>query len=622
MSTELSHRVAVLDKDSCHSRKCNLECISFCPVNKTGSDCIVLGQDTKAVISEELCTGCGICVKKCPFEAITILNLASELGEEKVHQYGINTYRLYKLPVPKKNSVVGLVGRNGVGKSTALNILAGSLKPNLGRYDDQPSWDQIIDEFQGTELRSHFESIAAGTLRVSIKPQAVYLIPKVWSGTVRGLLQKTAEGAASSSSSNAVSEIADSLYLKESLDRNVSELSGGELQRTAVAVASLKDADLYLFDEPSSYNDVFQRMRVSQVISELSKKAAVVLVEHDLSFLDYLSDYIHILYGEAGVYGIVSSIQSARTGINELLEGYLQAENTRFRDQPVRFEIYSPVEEAGETPTICDYSQLTKRFGENFELEVEPAEIKMGQVVGILGANALGKTTFLKMLSGLEPPTSGAVNALSKVAYKPQYLSADSELDVISYFRSINKNVDTGLIQAQLITPLHLSKLFEKRISTLSGGELQKVAIVATLLQDASIYAFDEPSAFIDVEDRLVLAKAIQRFVRSMSKTALVIDHDIQLVDIVADSLMIFSGVPGKRGHATRPLGKNEGMNAFLKNLGITYRRDISTGRPRVNKPGSKLDRMQKDEGKYYYVGRIAPQERGEEAESISGRSR
>ncbi|HXQ91615.1 MAG TPA: ribosome biogenesis/translation initiation ATPase RLI, partial [Nitrososphaerales archaeon] len=407
----MSHRVAVLDKDSCHSRKCNLECITFCPVNKTGSDCIVLGQDTKAVISEELCTGCGICVKKCPFEAITILNLATELGKEKVHQYGINTYRLYKLPIPKKNSVVGLVGKNGVGKSTALNILSGSLKPNMGEYENPPSWEEIIDQFQGTELRSHFESIANGKLRVSIKPQAVYLIPKVWTGTVRALLEKTA------GSSRDLSEVADLLSLKQSLDKTVSELSGGELQRTAVAVTYLKDADLYLFDEPSSYNDVFQRMNVSRAISELSKKAAVILVEHDLSFLDYLSDYIHILYGEPGVYGIVSSIQSARTGINELLEGYLQAENVRFRDQPVRFDIYSPIENETETPVICSYDHLVKKY-ENFELDVEPAEIKMGQVVGILGANALGKTTFFKVLSGIEPSTSGHVSALSKVAYK------------------------------------------------------------------------------------------------------------------------------------------------------------------------------------------------------------
>ena len=601
----MSHRIAVLDKDSCHSRKCNLECISFCPVNKTGSDCIVLGEEAKAVISEELCTGCGICVKKCPFEAITILNLATELGEEKVHQYGINTYRLYKLPIPKKNSVVGMVGRNGVGKSTALNILAGSLKPNLGLYDNPPSWERIIDQFQGTELMSHFEAISDGALRVSIKPQAVYMIPKVWTGTVRELLQKTA-GA-----TRDVSEMSDALYLKECLDRYVSELSGGDLQRTAVGVTTLKDADIYLFDEPSSYNDVFQRMNVSKTFSELTKKASVVLVEHDLSFLDYLSDYIHILYGEAGVYGIVSSIQSARTGINELLEGYLQVENVRFRDQPVKFDIYSPIEDETETPVICSYGRLIKRF-ENFDLDVDPAEIRIGQVVGILGANALGKTTFLKILSGLEPTTSGKVNVLSKVAYKPQYLSAETDTDVATYLRSINNSVDTGLIQTQLVAPLNINKLYEKQLNKLSGGELQKVAIVATLLQEAQIYAFDEPSAFIDVEDRIVLAKAIQRFVRAMNKSAIVIDHDIQLVDIVADSLMIFSGEPGKKGHATKPLPKSEGMNTFLRDLGITYRRDITTGRPRVNKPNSKLDRMQKSDQKYYYVGKVAVQTEAE----------
>lgn len=575
-----------------------MECISFCPVNKTGSDCIVLGEDAKAVISEELCTGCSICVKKCPFEAISIINVASELGTEKVHQYGVNTFRLYKIPIPKKNAVVGLIGRNGVGKSTAMNILSGSIRPNLGKHESTPTWDEIIERFQGTELQDHFEAISRGALRVSIKPQAVYLIPKVWKGTMRELL-KTSAGT-----SRNISEIVDTLSLKNSLDLNVNELSGGELQKTAVAVAALKDADMYFFDEPSSYNDVFQRMKVSQVIGDLAKKASVILAEHDLSFLDYLSDYIHILYGEPGVYGITSSIQSARTGINQLLDGFLEAENIRFRDQPVRFDIYSPGEEATETPSICDYTELTKSFP-TFELTVEPAEIRLGEVIGILGANALGKTTFLKMLAELEPPTTGKVNLSAKVAYKPQYLSAGSEMDVQTYLRTINKNIDTGLLQTQLVSPLKLDKLYEKSIKTLSGGELQKVAIVATLLQDAMIYAFDEPSAFIDVEDRIVLAKAIQRFVRSMGKTAVVIDHDIQLVDIVADSLMIFSGEPGRRGHASHPLRKTEGMNSFLKELGITYRRDVTTGRPRVNKPNSKLDRMQKEEGKYYYVGKV-----------------
>src|SRR3990172_2059581 len=180
------HRVAVLDRDSCVSKKCALECITFCPVNKTGSDCIVVGEDAKAIISETLCTGCGICIKKCPFEAITILNLAEELAEDKIHQYGVNTFRLYRLPIPRAGGVTGLVGANGVGKTTALNILSGNLRPNLGRYDDPPDWDEIIDVFQGTELKTHLQSLASGTFRVSVKPQAVYLIQKAWRGKGRG----------------------------------------------------------------------------------------------------------------------------------------------------------------------------------------------------------------------------------------------------------------------------------------------------------------------------------------------------------------------------------------------------------------------------------------------------
>ncbi|HEY6405184.1 MAG TPA: 4Fe-4S binding protein, partial [Nitrososphaeraceae archaeon] len=112
-SPEKTHRVAVLDEDLCQPRKCSLECIVYCPVNKTGGECITQREtDGKAVISEDLCTGCGICVKKCPFDAIVIVNLAKELGTEKIHQFGINSFRLYRLPLPKKGYVVGLIGRN------------------------------------------------------------------------------------------------------------------------------------------------------------------------------------------------------------------------------------------------------------------------------------------------------------------------------------------------------------------------------------------------------------------------------------------------------------------------------------------------------------------------------
>ena len=138
----MTHRVSVLDKELCQPKKCGLECIKYCPVNKSGADCIVLNEEIgKARIDENICNGCGICVKVCPFDAITIVNLASELKTDKIHQYGINSFRLYKLPTPKKGEVVGLLGRNGMGKSTVVNIISGVLKNNILKYVEPPELD-------------------------------------------------------------------------------------------------------------------------------------------------------------------------------------------------------------------------------------------------------------------------------------------------------------------------------------------------------------------------------------------------------------------------------------------------------------------------------------------------
>ncbi|RMF32365.1 MAG: ATP-binding cassette domain-containing protein, partial [Candidatus Nitrosothermus koennekii] len=294
-----THRIAVIDKELCKPRKCNLECITFCPLNKSGEKCITLSSDdlskAVAVIDEDICNGCGICVKKCPYEAISIVNLAQEWSEKKIHQYGPNSFRLYNLPIPKKETVIGLLGRNGMGKSTILNILSGIIKPNLGRYDNEPSWEEIIEYFHGSEMKSYFEKLADNSIKVSIKPQMVNLIPKAFKGIARDLINKYDERGIAD-------DIVKRLGLENSLDKSLDELSGGELQRFAVAIAVSKDADFYFFDEPSSYNDVYQRLEVAKVIHSLAKEGkSVMVVEHDVALLDYLSDYVYILYGQPGV---------------------------------------------------------------------------------------------------------------------------------------------------------------------------------------------------------------------------------------------------------------------------------------------------------------------------------
>ncbi len=592
----MTQRVAVLDKELCQPKKCGLECIKYCPVNKSGADCIVLNEETnKAVIDEDICNGCGICVKVCPFDAITIVNLATELATDKIHQYGQNSFRLYKLPTPKKGEVIGLLGRNGMGKSTVINILSGNLKPNLGKYDEPPEWDEILKFYSGTELKSHFEKIKDNQISASIKPQQVYNISQVFDGTGKELLEKYDERGISN-------QLIKTLDLKNSIDQNVKELSGGELQRLAVAIASAKDADFYFFDEPSSYNDIYQRMGVARVIQSLAKTGkSVMVVEHDLTLLDYVSDLIEVLYGVSSAYGIVSGVLSTKVGINVFLDGYLPSENVRFRDKKFSFDVSTTTGQFVEGKTIIKYPILEKKYSK-FDVIIDAGQVRKGEVLGILGANALGKTTMMKMIAGVEKPDSGSVDKKLKIAYKPQYLSNDIDIDVISVLNKVNEGlVEGSQEEEQIVEPLKIKKLYNKSIKNLSGGELQKVSIVTCLLQKADLYALDEPSAFLDVEDRIAVAKFIQQFTRSYEKSAMIIDHDVQLLDLVSDSMVIFEGTPGINGHASSPLPKVESMNKFLKSLDITFRRDEKSQRPRVNKEKSRLDKIQKAESNFYY---------------------
>ncbi len=593
----MTHRVAVLDKELCQPKKCGLECIKYCPVNKSGADCIILNEEIKkAQIDEDICNGCGICVKVCPFDAITIINLASELATDKVHQYGINSFRLYKLPTPRKGEVVGLLGRNGMGKSTVVNILSGNLKLNLGNYNEPPDWDDILKYYSGTELKSHFEKIKDNQIKASIKPQQVYNVAKAFDGTTKELLEKYDERGVSR-------DLVKELGLQNSLENHLKELSGGELQRLAVAVATSKEADFYFFDEPSSYNDVFQRTNVARVIHSLTKIGkSVMVVEHDLTLLDYLSDYVDVLYGEPAAYGIVSNILSTKVGINTFLDGYLANENVRFRDKKFTFDASSSTtEQFQQGEEIISYPLLEKKFP-SFSVSIESGKVRKGEVLGIMGANALGKTTMMKMIAGVEKPDSGEIDKKVKISYKPQYLTSDVDVEVISVLDKANEIPIMGSIEEeQIVEPLKIKKLYNKSVKNLSGGELQKVAVVSCLLQKADVYALDEPSAFMDVEDRIAIAKFIQKFVRSYGKSAIIIDHDLLLMDLISDSMVIFEGTSGVEGHATSPLSKTEAMNQFLKSLEITFRRDEKTLRPRVNKDASRLDKQQKDSGNYYY---------------------
>ena len=535
------------------------------------------------------------CVKKCPFDAIRIIGLPEALKEDLVHQYGKNAFRLFRLPVPKKGEVIGLLGPNGIGKTTCVGLLSGEVAPNLGHYRRKKAyWEEVLDYFAGTELHDYLAKIANKKLTTAIKPQYVDKLSKIYTGRVRDLLTKADKRGR-------LTDLTVSLDLESFLDRDIAQLSGGELQRMAIAATMLKEADIYFFDEPSSYLDIYQRLQVAKVIQSLSREKYVVVVEHDLAVLDFLADTVFLMYGEEGAYGIIAQPRPVRTAINVYLGGYLKEENIRFRDREIRFDTRPPRSD-WKAETLVTFDELTKRF-EGFELTVHPGRLRKGEVVGVVGPNATGKTTFVKMLAGQETPTSGAVEGRWQVSYKPQYLEAVYEGTVGELLRNaVGKKADTGYFETEILQPLKVKGMLERDVSTLSGGELQRVAIALCLGRDADIYLIDEPSAYLDSNQRMEAARTIRRVMEKEARTGLIVDHDVYFIDMVSDSIMVFSGDPGRTGVGEGPFPMRDGMNRFLKMVGITFRRDADTNRPRINKLASRLDREQKSAGEYYYA--------------------
>ncbi|HDM60201.1 MAG TPA: ribosome biogenesis/translation initiation ATPase RLI, partial [Archaeoglobus veneficus] len=557
-------RIAVVDSKRCKPKRCNQQCVKYCPVVRTGAEAVVINE--KAVISEELCVGCGICVKKCPFNAISIVNLPEKLEGREVHRYGINGFVLYNLPIPKKGYVVGLLGANGTGKSTAVRILSGQLKPNLGK--GEATWDEIFERFAGTELLDYLKALADGRIRTAVKPQYIEAIPKVYKGKAIELLKKADElGIAD--------ELIAKLNLENSINRDVSELSGGELQRLAIAACLARDADFYFLDEITSYLDVYQRTTAAKVVREKAEKKPVLIVEHDIAILDMLADFVHISYGKPGVYGVITNPKGVRAGINQYLRGYLPEENVRIREKPIEFEVFQPREGTSEK-VLVEYPYFKKTYT-GFTLYAEKGDIRNEEVLGVVGANATGKSTFVKVLAGVVEDDEKKVNLDLKISYKPQYVKADVSKQVGVFLRSINPAVDSSYYKTEFLKPLRIDELMDRNLDDLSGGELQRVAIVACLLREADLYLLDEPSAHLDVEQRCEVARLIRRFALNMQRSVLVVDHDIYLIDMISDRLLVFEGEPGKKGIARKPRGMREGMNLFLSNLGITFRRDEET---------------------------------------------
>lgn len=617
------HRLAVVDLNRCRPNDCGgMPCKKKCPSNSMGLECISI-EDNHAKINEEHCSGCGICPKICPFGAIQIINLPTELEKDTIHRYGANGFKLFKLPQPRKGSSYALLGQNGVGKSTAVGILSFKTSPNFGTEAKLNNLE-ISKKFTGTYLQNYFKD----NKKVLMKNQHLEVLTKSSkhkNKTIKELIDEYTEYGA-----EYTTEMIQKMDLQKLLNRTLSQLSGGEAQKLYCLIVLLKKAEVFIFDEFTNFLDISQRIRVANLIKEnQTEENIIICVEHDLVISRYVSQYASILYGVPGAYGVVSMPQTISHAVNIFLDGYIPSENMRFREEPFVFQKLSNeldeikikeeikldkkaiIEQMISSRILIDYPEFSVKLGD-FELHVDAGKFILNSgITLILGPNGIGKTLLLRVFSGEIKPQNADSFPSMNISYKPQHLT-DLFMcsgDVRSYLHSkIGSKLVNPEFKTDVINTLGVDKLFNLQVDTLSGGQMQIIAIAVALGIESDLILIDEPSNMEDIEVRFKTAKAIKNFVSHNQKSVFVVDHDITFLSCLSNSIfsriIVFDGEPGVKGHAYSPVGVKEGMNLFLKQMNITMRPDkhSKSGFCKINKPGSRNDSEQKKSGNYFII--------------------
>ena len=434
----------------------------------------------------------------------------------------------------KKGECILLCGRSGCGKSTLLKLMNGII-PEF--YDG---------DISGSVMVNGMNTFTTPIYKLSNNVGSVFQNPKTQFYTTN-TTDEIAFGLENYGLDRAeinkkIEEVKNIFNLEALMNRNIFELSGGEKQKIAIASVFALDPKVLVFDEPSSSLDIDSMRELSKIIEKL--KAAgktIIIAEHRLWYLKNVVDRaIYLESGEIIKEYSMEEIQNLTE--EERLKAGLR--HTEFQDGNFKRKTNT----LKNVTELEIYDLLYKRKKKTI-LKIDTLNFKRGKIIGIIGKNGIGKSTFARIVCGLEKQSSGRIykcgrQLSSKNRIKNSLLvmqEVNNQLFTDTVYDEINLTADTDDEKINIcMADMQIAELKKKNPHTLSGGQKQRVLILSALLSNKSLLFFDEPTSGLDYASMKVVAENIKNF-KEEKDLILIISHDYEFLEEVCDEVIYFS---------------------------------------------------------------------------------